>query len=906
MGRTFLNLSAFFLKVLLSLRYRLETKNLHALFNAQYHKRGKILFLPNHSAEVDPLILMSLLIGAFRPRPLVVSHFYSLKGVGWLMKWVRAVSIPALGTSVNTWKVRQIEKTLQKVKEGLERLDNFLVYPSGRLKHSGREVIGGNSFVHRLVQLCPDVNIVLIRITGLWGSTFSRAISGQSPDFWEVMWFGIKMLAKNGFFLMPKRVVMVEFALAPADFPKSGSRKEINSYLEEWFNQYVDEAGNVKDREPYKQVSFSRFFRHVPSMMEQQRKVGQTRTVPIPEDIQNDLFAELSRLSGYPRQEIHADSDLVKDLGLDSLDYASMQLFLDKRYGCRAIHLEHTKTARDLCEQAMEDSGRDAAVTSKRIHVCTWPQESVRSCVDYPPGVILQEVFLRNCERMKKMVACGDALSGFMTYRRLKIVVLTLAHRLEGVGGPYLGVLLPASVGAYVIILSILMAGKIPVVLNWTAGKRSLDVANDLLDIKMVLSSRRFLESVDGVELTPFEDKIVCLEEYQKTISLCDKARGMYLSTRRTSHVMRCLPLKEVKPNSPAVVLFTSGTEAYPKAVPLSHHNLMTNQRAALSVVHLEHSDALLGMLPPFHAFGFSVTGLLPLLSGLRVFFSPDPTDSHTIARECSSLGITMLCATPHFYFNLFEGAMPEQLESVRLFVTGGEKAPEELFKQVEQLRGDSMLVEGYGITECAPIVTLARPGTDRKGVGYPLPGVEVCVIDPKTLGLAPSHEVGEICVKGPNLFAGYMGRALSPFIEIEGEKWYRSGDLGSIAEDGALVYVGRIKRFIKIAGEMVSLLAIEEELTHAAEERGWIEKGGKTAQLAIACHEEKKGRPILTLMATFDVALQDANEILSCSGFGRIVKIQKVKKISHIPLTGTGKVHFRRINEMLKEGLCH
>ena len=908
MSRLLFFLTGYLLKAILSLRYHVETKNLKTLFDRGYHKKGGVLFLPNHVAQIDSLILNAFLIGHFRPRPIVVTHFYFLKGAHFLMRWIGAIPIPDFKTSANRWKIKEVERVLQKVKKGMEQRENFLIYPSGRLKTSGLESLGGNSLVHRLLLRAPEAKIVLVRITGLWGSSFSCAISDKTSDFWGGVLGGIKVLLKNGLFFTPRRKITVEFSLAPRDFPRGGSRKEVNRYLENWLNQYPSEEGGApQEKEALKLVSFSRFFEDVPSVNSLKEVKKRKEAAKIPANIRDDLLAELAHLSGRSIKKIDENSDLVKDLGLDSLDHANIQVFLEKKHGFQTAPLGTIHTVGDLFQQVAKQEIEEHVEIEEQKKGAKWPKERGRFPAHYAEGETIQEVFLNSCDRMKSDVACGDRLFGFITYRQLKMRVLILARYIsQTFPDPYLGVILPASLGAYVTILAILMAGKTPVLLNWTAGSRSLNFAHHLLKLEVALSSRRFLEGVESLDLGLFEDRITLLDDFRQNISLWDKLFGLFLSRKKSAKLIEYFHLKSVKPDHQTVILFTSGTENYPKAVPLSHRNLIANHKAALSVVDLNSSDVFLNFLPPFHAFGLSAAALLPLLSGIRVFFSPDPTNSKKIAEECDSLGITLVCATPSFFLNLFEVATPDQLRSVRMFVSGAEKAPKQLFDLVNRLEGDRRLIEGYGITECSPIVTLAQSGKASKGVGIPIPGVELRIIDKERgRALSPS-ETGEICIKGPNVFEGYLGENVSnPFVEIEGEQWYRSGDLGSIKEDGTLLLAGRISRFIKIAGEMVSLLAMEEEIAHAARKEGWIEEEDKEVALVLGVIEKELHRPLLVLFATFDISTKKVNEILRNAGFGSIVKIQRVERVEQIPMTGTGKVHFHRISERLKEMAC-
>ena len=210
-------------------------------------------------------------------------------------------------------------------------------------------------------------------------------------------------------------------------------------------------------------------------------------------------------------------------------------------------------------------------------------------------------------------------------------------------------------------------------------------------------------------------------------------------------------------------------------------------------------------------------------------------------------------------------------------------------------------MIEGYGITECSPIVTCCFPHLHSKGVGHPLPGIEICVVDPETHETLPPNTQGEVCIRGPNVFSGYIGGDTStPFLDIQGERWYRSSDLGMVDEEGFLFLAGRIKRFVKIGGEMVSLVALEDALHLAAQEKNWISEKESRPQLALGVLENEGAKPSLILLATFPVKKGEVNRILKASGFGRIMKVSEVRQVKEIPLTGTGKVQYRMLDEMI------
>lgn len=887
-------------RLIIRIRYRISCKNLDLLINKYSDQKG-ILFLPNHPAEIDSVILMSRIWPCFKPKPLVVEHFFYQKNLNFFMKLVNAIPIPNFENSANSWKIKKGEMAVNQVVQELKEGKNFLIYPTGHLKRDGRDVLAGSSIVSRLLQEVPETKVVLIRISGLWGSSFSKALTGKVPPFWDGVFNQIKTILKNGIFFVPKRQIDIEFLPFPEDFPYHKSKIELNDYMERWFNQYVDEQGNKVDREPLRLVSFSRWKTELPEVeYKEELQLRHKRTLHISEEERLKVYEQISELSNTPIAEIREDMDLSKDLGLDSLDAATLYAFLDQSYKINVVDLSALKTVYDVLELIAADKPAQEPI-HELIELKPWPKEAKRSRALMPEGQTIQEVFLASVERLKDFMACSDQRKDSMSYKEFKKLTLILATRFSSYPGKYIGVLLPACISVYIVVFALLLVGKIPVMLNWTAGVRTLNFATLLLDLDVVISSRQFLDQVQTLTLGSIDEKLVLLEDVKDSLKWREKLRGLYLSTLQSPSLRNKLKINEVKEDDTAIILFTSGTETLPKAVPLSHKNILSNQRAALDFLDLHPEDILFGVLPPFHSFGFSLAGILPILCGIRVYYSPDPNDSRRMAYEIETKEITLLCMAPSFYKNLFKVATKEQLRMVRWFISGAEKAPEDLFEYVKKLGKNKRVVEGYGITECSPIVTVCHPDKPPIGVGQPLHNVELCSLHPETHERLPQGEMGEICVHGPNVFAGYLGKKpIDSFVQLDKKIWYRSGDMGYINEDGYLILGGRLKRFIKIGGEMISLEAVEEELKKVAKQKHWVSSIDDKAILALIGFEKYEGKPYLVLFTTFTVSRDEINTVIRDSGFGRIVKIAEVQRLPEIPLTGTGKVHYRVLEEKL------
>lgn len=873
---------------LVGLRYRLDVKGLDSLTKEKFPKSGGVLILPNHPAEIDPVILESVFYPALAPRPLVVEHFYTLKGFRWFMDLVKALPLPTMDLMANKWRAKKVETQFNTIVEALKKGENFLIYPSGRLKVTGLELIGGASLVHRLLQECPEVNVVLVRTTGLWGSQFSKALTGSSPDFGKVLWNCFKILLKNALFFTPRRKVVIDVELAK-DLPIQASRLEFNKHLEQWYNRYPESGA-----EGVSLVSYLFWKKEFPTVyVSAAAPLGQEER-PVPKKVIETVFSHLATLSGRSADQIERKMHLSQDLGLDSLDIAQLYVFLDEKYHVADLVPGDLVLVEDILQFAAGYQRDRGHLVKEKRALRNWPKEKERLLPEIPPGETLQEVFLRSARRHGARTACADALSQSLSYHKAEIAVHVLAKKFAELPGVYVGVMFPSSVGAYLIILALLLARKTPVMLNWTTGIKALDHAADLTELQTVITSSKFLDRLENGDLGKIEERFLFIEDVKEGIGIKEKLCAVFSTFRSVESLTR-----GIDPASAAVILFTSGTETLPKGVPLSHANLLSNQRAAVSIAGLKSTDVMYGILPPFHSFGFSVTGLLPLLAGLKVCYAPNPNDSHGLARDIAEWKPSLFCCAPSFVKALFQVAEPKELQSLRLVVVGAEKASEDLFNYVKEHLPNAQLIEGYGITECSPIVTIDRPDETHCGVGKPLPGVALITIDSATQEVFPAGKEGEVCIAGPNVFGGYLKNPKNPFVEIQGKRWYLSGDRGYLDDEGHLILSGRLKRFVKIGGEMVGLGGLEEELLRLAHEKGWIHGNEEGPPLAISVREPDSGKPSIVLFATFEISKEDVNTALKQSGLGRIVKIAEVRTLEQIPLTGTGKTHYRLLDEM-------
>jgi long-chain-fatty-acid--[acyl-carrier-protein] ligase len=508
-------------------------------------------------------------------------------------------------------------------------------------------------------------------------------------------------------------------------------------------------------------------------------------------------------------------------------------------------------------------------------------------------GDTIAEAFVTRALGCPKDVAAADDMAGVITYERLLIGALVMARRFRELPGDNVGLMMPASVGADIALMGLYLAGKLPVVMNWTTGPANLAHAAELMGLSHVVTSEAFIDRT-GVEIDDVD--YVFLEEVRESIGKWELLTTL-LSVRWRPGALRAR-VPRPDPESPAVVLFTSGSERAPKAVPLTHRNLLTNQRAGISVFGLKRTDCALGFLPTFHSFGLSVTTLLPLLAGIRVVHHPDPTDSAGLARKIGAYKVTILVGTPTFVSYIVDRAAPGQLASLRMIVVGAEKCPDELRERCRKAAPDAPVLEGYGITECSPVVSVNRPADNRPGtLGQPVPQVEVSVADLETDETLPAGQMGMLLVTGPTVFPGYIGfDGPSPFQERDGKRWYVTGDLASVDADGFIHFNGRLKRFLKAGGEMISLPALEEPL---AQKYPPTDKGPRVAVEGIETPEGKR----IVLFTTEAIELDEANALLWEGGFRGVMRLDEVRRVKAIPVLGTGKTDYKVLRQWITQG---
>lgn len=862
---------------LLSLRYRVRVTGLEALANP----KGPVLVMPNHPGYIDPPLVLAHVCRCRAVRPLVYAETYRSPLFGPIMRLIEALEVPDLSEHSRDAQERTLE-TIGGVVAGLRRGESFLVYPSGRIQREGREVVGASRAAYEILSQVPEAQVVLVRTRGVWGSMATFAKTGKHPQLGSAMLGALGWLVANLLVFAPRREVRFTVEAVPRGALPIASRDRFNRFLEDWYNR---EGPETPTYVPYHFLA-SRHFTFPP--LESAGEIDLARVRPQTRKAVNEMLAE--RLGDAGRLDASPPETTLDELGLDSLERMELALAIEDRFGFRSDRVADTLGQLWALAEGLSSGGPEQSAAAPAAWTSQRPPAEPAAIL----AETLAEAFVRRALAEPDAVAAADRIAGVVTYRRLLIGARLLGRRLAALPGDAVGVLLPASVAAEMTFFALHLAGKLPAMMNWTTGPANLAHAAQTLGIRRVITSRRFIDrlriDVEGAEYVFLEDLRAGIGKGEQLAALASS----YLAPRR---VLRHVP--RPSPASPAVVLFTSGSESVPKAVPLSHANLVANSRAAIAALGATQADVLLGALPPFHSFGLLGNVVAPAVGGVRVVFHPDPTDGRNLVRLSAGYGATIIITTPTFLGYMAAVARPEEMESLRLIATGAEKCPESLFARVGQLAPRAAIVEGYGITECSPVVSVNRIGRNKPGtVGLPLDGVETCVVDPDTEQPLPVGQTGMLLVRGPSIFAGYLQYdGPDPFLALGPDRWYKTGDLVMLDEEGFIHFRGRLKRFLKAGGEMISLPALEEPLARR------YPPTDDGPQVAVEGVEKPDGRHIV-LFSVPEISLRDANQLLAEAGFRGVMRLDEVRQVAAIPVLGTGKTDYKLLRKKIGDEL--
>lgn len=479
-------------------------------------------------------------------------------------------------------------------------------------------------------------------------------------------------------------------------------------------------------------------------------------------------------------------------------------------------------------------------------------------------------------------------------------------------GQRHVGVLLPSSAAGAIVNMALFVLGKVPVNLNYTLSAESMQKALAKAQIDTVLSSAKFLDKLTakGFDFNAIlADKLLFAEDIAKGLNKTAKTHAFLTALFAPQWWIKLRYFADVKLDDTATILFSSGSEGDPKGIELSHKNLLTNIKQVSELLNFRRDDVILNSLPIFHSFGLTVTTLLPLCEGVKMVSVADPTDGAAIGKMSAKHGVSILFGTSTFFrlYTRNKKLHPLMFQNVRIVIAGAEKLKPDV-KDAFRLKFGLEIHEGYGTTETAPVAAVNVPNilekdslkeltfTKEGTVGLPLPGTIIKIVDPDTLNELKTGEDGLILIGGGQVMKGYLDdpeKTAEVIAELDGVRYYKTGDKGHIDEHGFVTIVDRYSRFAKIGGEMISLGAVEANLSQAI--------GEDAVFVATAVNDDKKGESVVLLVKS-ELTLSDIQQRIKALNIPPIMLPSEIFLVDEIPLLGSGKIDFKRAKLLATE----
>ncbi len=535
----------------------------------------------------------------------------------------------------------------------------------------------------------------------------------------------------------------------------------------------------------------------------------------------------------------------------------------------------------------------------------------------------LPQAWIKTVKRVGSEMSIADTLGEPLSATQSLVAAIAFSKRIKTISQENnIGLLLPTSAGGVLANMATLLLGKTVANLNYSSSPEAIASAVEQAEIKTVYTSKKFLEKLQrkGINLEPAlsASNVIFMEQVKADVGKLEMLR-LWLTVRcLPTRCLQWLYCKSKDADQTAAILFSSGSEGAPKGVMLSHRNIMANLKQISDVLNTQEDDVVMASLPLFHAFGLTVTQFMPLIEGLPMVCHADPTDAANISKAIAKYRATIMCGTSTF-LRLFVNnrkVHPLMLESLRIVVAGAEKLNDEVRHSFQQ-KFNKQLLEGYGATETTPVASVNLPDVldtsywkvqtgGRLGtVGMPLPGTSFKIIDPTTEEELPTGEAGMILIGGSQVMQGYLKnpeKTAEVIREIDGQRWYVTGDKGSIDPDGFLTIIDRYSRFAKIGGEMVSLSVVEQQIQQALSTLAITNLSASAEEdielVATTIPDNKKGEAIIVLCTT-DLDSSELREALLAEGCNPLAIPSRYCQVDSIPKLGSGKTDFNQAKSL-------
>ena len=496
--------------------------------------------------------------------------------------------------------------------------------------------------------------------------------------------------------------------------------------------------------------------------------------------------------------------------------------------------------------------------------------------------MLLHHNFIESAKRNPNQVCVYDQATGRdLTYKQILLASLLIKDKISKGDKYYTGVMLPTSAGCMISILSVLMSGKVPVMINYSTGAdKNCEFARDRCGFKTIITTKKLLDKLEIKQ----DENMVLIED------LIQNAGGFSKLKAGVSSLTPKLFVSNGNESDTSIILFTSGSEKEPKIVPLSHKNILSNIEGLRERVDFNADDTFIAVLPNFHIYGLTTSFWLPLVCGSSIVAHTNPLEYEIIAKSIKKYQGTVLTATPTFFHGYNKKSVKGDFDSLRVTIAGGDKLSNHI-REAFLEKHDKEIYEGYGTTETSPVISFNAEGVHKVGsIGKPLSNVEVKIIDIDTDDKVEAGKIGKIYVKGDLVMNGYLGNIEETSLRMHGG-WYDTGDMGVLDEDGYLWHKGRLRRFVKVGGEMVSLVAVEDALESILPKD-------------CCCCVVDTPHPIRGTEIVAAISGDYAEKELR-SGLKKILPAislpKKYIEFESLPMMGNGKVNFREVTK-----ICH
>ena len=631
--------------------------------------------------------------------PVVTESYYNIPVLKWFFKSVWAICIPDLTGDKS--KELDTSAIVKNIETALENDHNILLYPQWALARQWFQSIVGKKTAFLISQQAPkDTKILTVNIRWLRWSRSSRAWTGKSPNLAVFILKALRFIIWNLFFFVPKRKVEVEIKDSTAILHKS-EKKWIDA-----FNQELEKIYNAKWEEKLNYLSG--LFRcnttkhhKEPEVIEWSIKDLQRTSFTwwdIPAEVLSKISSIVKKIKPEFSWKVDLNTNLVLDCFFDSLDMAELKSTVQSAFPESSNPpLLDLKTVWDVAMMAIWKSA-----TNEVLKPCDWiaPNDGKVIYSHIKPILKSDSTILSLMKETLKVnnstSFCYDSIFGVQSRKDFVIKAYLIADLLKKMPWDRIAIMLPSLSATSLLVVWCYLANKVPVMLNWTQSQEAFSHCIKSQNVQVVLTAKSFFQKIQTPWLKKYN--MTFFEDILKNISLAQKLKAVFKAKRFK------IPTNISKV---AVVLFTSWSEALPKTVELTHENILNDILWTAWLVWLKMDDVELCFLPPFHSFGFILWIAIPLITGVRIVFTPDPNDSKTIANLTEHTKTTFIASTPTFLNGIVQIAKDDQLKSLRFAVVGAEKCPKELFTRFSKKAPKATIIEWYWITECSPIIAV-------------------------------------------------------------------------------------------------------------------------------------------------------------------------------------------------------